>query len=53
MKHLREMYNIDLNNTDQFAPLLSGNRRVFALDACTILSHKVNVAIIEDDLLWV
>lgn len=48
---LREMYNIDKDNKNQFAPLLSKNGRILAIDATTNYSHQVNVAVIEDDLL--
>ena len=49
--HLRSMYNIDKNGKNQFAPLLSKNGRILAIDATTNYSHQVNGVVIEDELL--
>ena len=50
--HLRKMYDIK-DGKDTFSSLISKNGRILAIDGTTNYSGKVNVTIIEDDLLWV
>ena len=47
--HLRSMYSIE--SEDQHSILKRKDGRVIAIDATTALSHKVNVLVIEDNLL--
>lgn len=45
---LREMYNVGLND-ERWSILRRDDGRVIAIDATTIVSHKVNVLVIENE----
>lgn len=47
-RHLREMYGIKDNGGDSI--LTRNDGKVIALDTCTILTHKVNVLVVEDEI---
>jgi serine/threonine protein phosphatase 1 len=46
--HLRELYGLDFEK-DPNEILIRDDGKVVALDACTILSKKINVLIVEDE----
>lgn len=48
-RHLREMYNVkDNKNLDDI--LVRKGKQIIAIDGCTVLSKKVNVLVVEDEL---
>lgn len=47
---LRKMYNYDLENEDLDSILIRDDKRIIALDSCTILSHKINVLVLEEEI---
>ena len=48
--HLREIYNLGFEN-DKYEILKRDDNKVIAIDGTTVLSHKVNVLVIEDELI--
>ncbi len=46
-RHLRKIYNLGPDTDDSI--LVREDKRVIAIDATTILSHKVNVLVIKDE----
>lgn len=48
--HLREMWQIDSKNYNDHSILFTKDKKVF-IDGCTALTKKVNVYVIEDELL--
>lgn len=46
--HLREIYNLGFEN-DKYEILKRDDNKVIAIDGTTVLSHKVNVLVIEDE----
>lgn len=47
-RHLREKYNINDNGGDDI--LYRDDNKVIAIDTCTILTNKVNVLVVKDEL---
>ena len=51
-RHLRKMYDInDVEDRDMDGILYRHDKKIIALDACTILTHKVNVLVVEDEII--
>mgnify|MGYP007056177662 CR=1 FL=1 len=48
--HLREIYGLDFDK-DPNEILKRDDGKVIAIDGTTVLSHKVNVLVVEDELL--
>lgn len=49
--HLRNMYGLKKDNKEDFSILERKDGRVIALDSTSILSNKINVLVVEDELL--
>lgn len=49
--HLRDMYNIPYADGRKSDILVRDDKRIIAIDATTALTHRINVLVIEDELL--